>query len=103
MNLHNRYAVAVKINILSNVLRELSKCIYHFIINDGSVTYEVCGKLKRSSLAGKGLEILCIYKCSSDKKPLCATVCGGIISKYIGVSSILIIRSSGYSCQVLNT
>ena len=58
-NQHDRYAVAVLVNevIVGHIPREISKIVYYFIRNCGTVTGEVEDRRKR----GKGLEIPCIY------------------------------------------
>ena len=59
INLHNRYTVAVKVNgaIVGHVPREVSKIVYYFIKNGGSVVGEVRGRRQCSIVCIKGLEI----------------------------------------------
>ena len=64
LNVHDRYAVATKVNdlVVGHVPREFSKVVFYFIRNGGRVTGEVCGRRQRSTTHMKGLEIPCVYK-----------------------------------------
>lgn len=69
-NRHDRYAVAAQVNeeVVGHVPREISKIVYYFLRNNGSVCGTVIGRRKRSTKYMKGLEIPCIYEFKSTMK-----------------------------------
>ena len=59
----DRFAVAIEKDSITvgHIPREHSRVAWYFIRHGGEITCEVTGRRKRSSVAGKGLEVPCTY------------------------------------------